>query len=439
MLLACAAAGAQTFQEGYFLSDYRLAYRNNPASANDGDFISIGQYAGDKRANVGASAFLYPVEGGLVTALHPTISATTFLDRLKADNYQTGSLDYNLVSYGFRRGQAYHTIEIGARGSYGATVPKEIFEIVKNGTSRSEYDLGNAGIQAKLYAEIAYGYSRRINELVSVGFRAKLLAGLNSVDYHISRFDLSVGEEKYTADIEGNLAMTNRYVNFVPDADGFLTPFKTTPKGRWKLPSGGGLALDLGVELYPAEGLTISASVLNLGGILWYYGNYGQSDGSFTFTGVTDLHYEDFNKEGFVSELKGIGDEFLHTLRLRQNSKKTRIDAVTPQAYLGAKYRLPFYSRLTVGAVGSYCGSGHTGYWDARGGFSVNPVDWFEISGSLGGSTYGMVYGIAASVRIQNFRLNVGRHNGFGGKIPYRSIFLQPNCIATTLGITYDL
>ena len=62
------------------------------------------------------------------------------------------------------------------------------------------------------------------------------------------------------------------------------------------LPSGAGVAFDLGLVFTPAEGLTISASVLDLGGMYWFYGNRAMSSGVAKFEGLDHVSMAQLNK-----------------------------------------------------------------------------------------------------------------------------------------------
>ena len=120
LVLAASTLGAQSFQQALFLDGYRLGYRYNPAIQNESGFIGVGQWENQTRNNFGAASFLYPRDGELVTALHSSVPAETFLGSLQDDNYVVGNINFNLVSYGWRKDASYHTIEANIRAMYSA-------------------------------------------------------------------------------------------------------------------------------------------------------------------------------------------------------------------------------------------------------------------------------------------------------------------------------
>jgi hypothetical protein len=171
----------------------------------------MGQWENQSRNNVGAASFLYPRNGEVVTALHESVSADEFLGSLKDDIYLTGNIHFNLFSYGWKGEKAYHTLEAGIRAAYSASVPKEIFTILKLGTGEVSYDLSGINVAGNAVVELAYGYSRKLSDLISVGARAKLLVGIEALRYNVTRFDLTMQEDAYQAQVEADLDLTSRW------------------------------------------------------------------------------------------------------------------------------------------------------------------------------------------------------------------------------------
>lgn len=439
LICAAAALQAQSFQEGFFLNEYRLGYRYNAALASSCDFISIGQFSSNFRNNIGADAFLYPRNGEVVTALHSSVSADEFMSRLQERNYLISSINYNLISYGFGRGDAFRTVELNVRALYSATLPREYFQILKTGTRQQFYDLTHSGDFAHLYAELAYGYSRRLSDVVSIGVRGKLLVGLESVEYRPTRVQLVTDGSEYRLDVDAIMNVTSRMGKMKTDEDGNLRPLSVDTRKKWPIPSGVGAAIDLGVVITPNRYLTISASVNDLGALCWYYGNAGRVLNSFSFSGVPDLAFDEFNTGGLIDKAKQLAREYYEQLKLQAVDKHIEADFVPFRANLGIKYALPFYERIRVGAVANYVGYGSMPYWEARGGLAYNPFNWLDVTANAGYGAYGPVYGFAASVRILRFRINFGLENGTGGTIPYRSTPLKANSKTFTIGVTFDI
>lgn len=439
LLLTATVSVAQTFHRALFLDGYRLAYRYNPALQNEGGMLSAGQFENLTRNNFGAGSFLYPVDGEVLTALHPSISAEQFLSSLPQDLYLNGSINYNLFSYGWRNGNAYSTLEANVRAAYSATLPKEIFEIVKKGTSEMNYDLRGFGVSAAAYAEIAYGYSYKINDWLTAGGRAKLLLGIDKVNYNLTRLDMTLSGDVYMADIEANLDLTSRWNKIAPDEEGYLNLMSLSAKDKWKLPSGAGLAVDLGLVATPLDGLTLSASLLDLGGMLWYYGNAGRSRGNITFTGVDGLTIEDIEEGRIAEQFNGVKDEFLNSLKLKAEGDKVALESIPFNVNCGVRYDMPFYKPLAIGATAGYFHQSGMSYSEVRGSLAWNHFPWLGVTADAGIGTFGPVWGAAVNLAICRFRVSVGYEDGFGGTVPYNGWPIKANDKSLTLGLSYDL
>lgn len=402
-------------------------------------FVRAGEIRSFNRNNVGASSFIFPSGDKLVTGLHSSVSNEEFLGGLKAVNSMYSQMDYNLVSYGWKgRTRGFHTLEVGARVNYGLSVPKEIFQILKTGTAQSPYSLSSLRAFGNVYGEIAYGYSLPFGEKFSIGGRVKLLVGLNSVDVVTRRFNLTTSEEQYILDLDADIDLTNRNKKVGTDDSGYLDYTSFSGKGKLGAPTGGGLAVDLGAVWKPFGGFALSASVLDLGGILWYYGNAGTSSGSYTFEGLKDLTTDEMEEDKMMAKINKVGEEILAVVKPKAVDGRFRLKAIPLNANMKASYEMPFWKNLSVDASGLYTGYNYCApYWEARGGLSLDFPHRFHLGASAGGGAYGFVYGANGSVEFRSFRLYASCENGIGGVIPYEGTPLKANNKTFILGLVY--
>lgn len=402
-------------------------------------FVRIGEFRRNVRNSIGASSIIFPYGDKLVTGLHSSVSSDAFMGGLKPVNSVFGQINYNLVSYGWKgSSRGFHTIEIGARANYGLSVPKEIFHILKNGTAQSPYDLSHFRTFGNLYGEIAYGYSLTLGDKLSLGTRVKLLAGLNSADVIARNFSLATGETQYKFDIDADLDLTNRNIKIAADEAGFMDFTGITEKGKLNAPSGGGLAVDLGLVWKPFKGFSLSASVLDLGGIFWYYGNAGTSSGSYSFEGLKNLGIEELEQEKILARLKATGDEVLGVIKPKAAEGRFKFKSVPFSANMKAGYAMPFWENLSVEASGLYTGYNFCApYWEARGGLALDFPGIAHLGLNAGSGAYGFVYGINGSVDFLSFRLYAGFENGIGGVIPYTDTPLKANNNTIVAGLIY--
>lgn len=416
---------------------------DNPAdnALLDNGFLRVGEFSSNVRNNVGAAAFLFPSGDKLVTGLHSSVSADEFLGGLKPVNSFYSQINYNLVSYGWKdASDATHTVEIGTRVNYGLSLPKEVFHILKTGTSQSPYDLSSLKAFGNAYGEIAYSYSRRLGDKLAVGGRLKLLAGLNSVDMVVRKFDLTTTDEQYIIDIDADIDLTNRNKKINTDDKGYLDYTSFSGKGKLGTPSGAGLAADLGVVWKPFRGFTLSASAMDMGGILWYYGNGGKSSGSYTFEGLKDLSTDEMDEQSIVSKIKEAGEELLAIVKPKAVNKHWKPKALPLCAGMKASYALPFFEMLSVDCSGLYTGYEFcVPYWEARGGLSLDSQGLAHLGLSAGGSSCGFVYSVQGSLEFLSFKLYASFENGVGGVIPYENTPLKANNKLFSIGLTYIL
>lgn len=417
-----------------------LAWAQNPAeTAGIGsDFVRVGEFLSISRNNVGASAFLFPYEGKLVTGLHSSVGDDQFLGGLRPVNSFYGRTDYNLVTYGWKGPVFFHTVEVGLKGDYGVSVPKEIFRILKTGTADSPYDLSSFRAFGNVYGEIACGYSLPISESITLGGRLKLLVGLNSADISARKFELTTTEDQYTVDLDADIDLTNRNRKVGTADGGYLDYTSLMGKGKLGIPSGLGLAMDLGVIWKPFQGFTLSASLLDIGGIAWYYGNAGKSTGTYTFDGLKEMSTDEFEEEKFAARLREVGNEVLAVIQPKAAKGVFKMKEIPMTARLDASYEMPFWSNLAAQASCMYSGYAFCApYWEARGGASVSFPGICKVEVNAGGGAHGFVYGARGSVDFLSFRLYAGFENGAGGVIPYEDIPLKANNKFLSLGLMY--
>lgn len=415
---------------------------DNPAenASLDSGFLRIGEFQNTVRNNVGASSFLFPSGDKLVTGLHSSVSADEFLGGLKPVNSYYSQINYNLLSYGWKGATGYHSVDIGARVNYGLSVPEQIFRILKTGTAQSPYDLASLKAFGILYGEIAYSYALPLGDNLSVGARVKLLAGLNSVDMVVRKLELTTTEEQYNLDIDADIDLTNMSKKVGTDDDGYLDYTNFSGKGKLGTPTGAGLALDLGVVWKPFEGFTLSASAMDLGGILWYYGNAGKSSGTYTFEGLKDLTVDEMDQESILAKIKAAGEELLSVVKPKAVEKLWKVKALPISAKMKASYALPFLDKLSADFSSLYTGYRYcVPYWEARGGFTFDYPGLARLEINAGGGTCGFVYGINGSVDFLRFTLYASFENGAGGVVPYEDIPLKANNKLFTIGLTYKL
>lgn len=394
-LLCAGNAYSQQLQTGFFLDDFVYSYQLNPASIPDNtngfmgfgiDNINVGV-----NANIGLNSFLFPttIDGkkSLVTGFNSAITANQFLNGLKDPMRADVDLTENLLSFGFASKKSFWTFELNLRAEMNLGLPKDLVSLLKIGATEPDvYTIKDVNMDFTSFGELAVGYSRKINDALNVGGRIKLLVGVADMSLNVAKLQATVRDD---ITVEGK-GTTEFYVlnEQIPvDEDGVLCPEDIDLENIG--PGGFGAALDLGVEykLPQVEGLTLSASINDLGGIMWRNGSSGYAE----YAGSLD---------GEDSELEGLEDIF----QLDQEGI-SKFGGLGPKFNAGARYQVA--RMLSVGALASVR-TGRFGWSEARLGATFTPGKAFSLAASAGVNSYGTCLGCAMSLKFPVINLFLG-------------------------------
>ena len=402
-LLLCATFAlngvAQTAKSAYFLDGTFHNFKLNPAMDAERGFFSfgLGNLSFGTNGNVGISHFLYPQGDHLTTFMSGAVKQDEFLDRLPQHIRLGMNFDETLLAFGFRLLGGYTSFSVSMHSNTSMALPKGFFEFAKKGLQEQYYNFSGININTMSYAATTLGYSREVYKGLRVGVNLKYLVGLAYADITFDKFNVELSEKRWM--IEGHAqaqAALGSEVYFEDESSsldalqmGSIAPAAT------------GFAADLGVVYDMKEfvpGLTVSASLLDLGKIKWKQMMSIRDDGSpIVWEGVTDANIDDmssafeeqFNKLGEKAEKLMDNDNFLVD---DYSPEATRLKATM---YLGAEYNMPFYNPLSVAVLygKQFSPYAYSGWDDVRGYVNIAPVKWFEASANIGYSTFGTSWG----------------------------------------------
>jgi len=417
LLAAVSSATAQEFSTTYFLDNNLYSYRINPAIPGEKNFVGflVSNVNLSFGSNASINSFLYPsASGTLVTGFHSSVSSEQFINNLPKNLRADQVFNENIVAVGFWTKNAFHNIEINIKEDVFAGLPRGMFELAKCGSSDYPYDLSQTNVSAKSYAEIAYGYTRKIGEKFSVGGRIKLLMGLAAGNAGFDKANFYVNGDKIEYDASARFRLSSNFLKAGTKAeDPSIFDFSAFNLDASSIsPCGWGAAVDLGMTYKPIKGLTVSFSVLDLGGINWKYNIVGNSSSSGVYTGET------VKSDGTI---KGDYQKFLETVEELANFKQvdggeSSFDMLACTMNLGARYYMPFYERLSVGLLATCKIDKYNSNVGARLGATVTPLDWLSITGNYGVNSYCKSYGLALSLNAANLNFVFG-YEGYSGKV----------------------
>lgn len=416
LLAAISAASAQEFATSYFLDNNLYSYRINPAIPGEKNFVgfAVSNVNLAYGSNSGLNSFLYPkADGsGLVTGLHSSVSPEQFIGNLPKNIGADQVFNYNIVAVGFWTKNAFHNIEINVKEDVFTGIPRDLFEFAKCGSRDYPYDISNTGVSMKSYLELAYGYTRKINDEFTVGGRLKFLMGLVAGTLNFQKGDLTVNGNNIAYDVDASLRLSSNFLEMGTKGDGSIYDFSAfNLDAKHISPCGWGGAADLGVTYKPEKNLTISFSLLNLGFISWKYNIVGKSVKKDVFTGETIKAdgSDDGDMQKFIDNLATIVD-------FEKVGAESASDMLSCTVNLGARYNMPFYERLSVGLLASYEIDKFAPCMSARLGATVTPVDWLSITGNYGINSYCKTFGVAMSLNAASINFMFG-YEGYSGAV----------------------
>lgn len=428
ILLALIPAGirAQDLETGYFLGGNPYAFRLNPAFQSERNIFSLGlgQTGLGTWSNLGFNTLFYPDEtdGQLYTFLNDRVDAGDFLQKIKNVNKLDLDARLNLLTLGFWAGSQFITLDFNVRSMNALTVPYDIFSFWKEGTeSRNEFDFSGLGIRSQTFAEAAVGWSRNFDDLFSVGFRIKALVGALELNSVAQSMKLATSDNRWYVQAESYLHGSSPSLVYSYDDNGNPDPSTIELDGDEWGPAGYGGALDLGFSWNVLPYLTLSASVLDLGAIRWNRElQFVSPESSYTWA---PSEREDPGSEDWESEFNDALDGLTSVFRFKDatGTEGATAEMLPFQVYLGAEFRMPFYDRLSLGALCSgRMGSGY-GMRNARISLNWNPLDFLSMSTGTTLSRLGESFGFAFNLHPGGVNLMVGCDY-----IPIHSISLTP-------------
>lgn len=427
VLILAMPLAAQDLETGYFLGGNPYAFRMNPSFQSERNIISIGlgMTGAGVQSNLGISTFLYPDASGnhLYTFLNDHVPASDVMRKLKRKNYIDADVFANLLTVGFWAERNFFTIDVNFRSHEAVSLPYDLFRFVKGGKAQGDvYECGRMGFQTINYAEAAIGWSRTFGDLFQVGVRSKFIMGALASSVRMDRLKVTVGEDHWGIESRGSLTVSSPAVR-VNNQEGSanLDPQSFSIDTERIEPAGWGGAIDLGFSWNVIPLLTLSGAILDLGAVRWNREiQYATPESVYNWSPSSE---EEENPAGEY------GEEWLDLVQVAASflcwepvlGKGAAFELLPFRVHAGAEFRMPFYDRLSVGALyqGRFTGSfgRHTGR------FSVNwnPFDMLSLSTSLALNRFGESMGLALNFHPAGINLVLGCDY-----IPFRCVDLSP-------------
>lgn len=421
----------ETARSGYFLDGYSFRHELNPAFGNDHNYISmpaLGNINVGTAANVGVETFLYKLpNGNLTTFMSPTVGNDEFLSKLSDDNKITSNVNVTFLSAGFRGFGGFNTITLSTRADVGMNLPKGFFEFMKLGQqgSGSSYSFDDLDVSATAMAEVALGHSRAINDKLEIGAKVKVLVGAGNLKANIDHMDVILSDDKWEVQAKGTIDMAagdGLYVPTKAEAGAEYSNASQASEIEWgdidydKFSTTGlGFGVDLGAvykDLIP--GLTLSASVLDLGFVKWSNNIKGETpDTKWAFTGFENVAIDSsqpgYEENKLGEQVDAIFDDLEDCVNFhRTETGGSRTQALAATIHVGAEYEMPFCNKLTAGLLLTKKINGIYSWSEGRLSANMKPSKWFDCSVNVGQSTFGTTMGWMVNFHPRGFNFFIG-------------------------------
>mgnify|MGYP002857054140 FL=1 len=424
-------AVAQELRTAYFVEDFKWRHDMNPAFGNRQSYVALpfSNINVGLQGSFGVDNFLFenprwgqPGEKRTVTFMHPDITYDQSVGKLK--NGLKIQLDFRetIIGMGFKAFHGYNTLDVNVKGMAGVSFPKSFLEFAKR-VHNDTYSFDDMAARGMAYGEVALGHSHQINNQLRIGARLKGLVGLG-------RFDFSL--KNAYAKLEGDVWEVRAQAQAEVNAKGFAF---VTEKEEYKSvsrqgktydkvtdvdvddyePMGGfGLGIDLGATYEVMPGLTLSASLTDLGFIKWKSKAEAKtSEAYFSFDGFHEVAVDGDYGSSLDDELDDYEDQLADFMNLAvTNDAGSSTHALAATMNLGAEYQMPFYKGLSAGLLLSRHFNGSNFSWtEARLSGNLSASKSFSVAVSYALNTFGssLGYVVYYHPKVINFFFGMDR------------------------------
>lgn len=443
MLMVVESAEAQ-LRTSYFMNGSTQRYDMNPALSPKRGYIAIpvvGSLNTSLETNfLSTDNFFYPngENNGVVTYMHKSVSAEKFLEKLPDINSLELGLNTQIIGIGNYFSGGFWSVGVRLRSETNVDIPKDFFALTKT-LSQGTYDIAGMGIESNNFIEASLGYTFPVQDVFTLGFRAKVLLGLARVSAKIDQMNIEIGEEAYRAEMAGSIESNIAGYNFqdiegevtMDSFVGHLTDFNNfNPSNINSI----GFAVDAGIEwTFRDEQIRLSAAVNDLGFNAW--------NANTSFCAAIDnvtFAFEGYDLENNEVKFESPDNIVLHTTSDQIEGKQKLHTSIV----VGLEYNF-LNDIIGVGALWNkkiYANR----QWNSIGGaLTLRPTTWLTASASYSWINKLGVLGVAMNLHTSWANIFFGADyiatkygTANGGAIP---IPLNQNSVNFAFGVSIPL
>ena len=341
------------------------------------------------------------------------LSINNMLARLKTNNLIQAGIETDLLAIGVRKGQDYFSFSAELKANSSIDFNKDLLMLMAKGNMAF---IGKAPTTASMrinttaYTEYAFGMVHTTeDEKWSYGGKLKLLSGIANFNTQQANFTIQTNANTYSTQVSSHLQL---------NASGIDTQKVALPS--LLLSSNLGMAVDFGVNYKATEDLSLSANVVDLGGIGWKSNvvNYTSNPNikGLTFGGwdVNKLLNNNGSNTRYVDSLADTLKKAFYPIKSNNNYST----ALNTKLMIGANYQIIdglwanalFYGRWLNGRM----------YPGFALGMQKEIGNWLHLSGNYN-LQYGVSsFGMGASIDVHPVQIFMASDNVFAiSKIDY--------------------
>jgi len=219
--LSTLPATAQQVNTMYFMENVPVRHYLNPAFQPDNDFYLGLPIIGYSQFGLGNNSItlkdvVYKKNGQSVLFLNSNTDRDVFYNKIKQKSttlFET-NLHLNLLDFGFRTGPSYWSFSLTEKINGQLGIPSDLFKLMLYGTPDSlnvnSYDFKKLGFDITAYTEAAFGYSRIINNRLTVGGKFKLLLGTANMSMVNQNLKLDASSDSISLKGNGSVNYSSR-------------------------------------------------------------------------------------------------------------------------------------------------------------------------------------------------------------------------------------
>ena len=180
-----------------------------------------------------------------------------------------------------------------------------------------------------------------------------------------------------------------------------LDGIKWSPLGL----GGVGGAVDLGVKYEINDYINVSASVIDLGFIVWRNKVNAINLGETYIIQIDDI---DSETGSIYSVVNNVINKFKSVYEFSPGKKNFSTQSLSINVNLGAEFKMPFYDKMSIGILGSTRNSHINRYNEVRMSLNTSPLKWLSFSLTGAYTSFGWEVGGMVNVYAKKFSAYLG-------------------------------